>query len=539
MTLFPRRDLLALALLAALAGCATTSPRPGDADIDELLTARGGPPAVSDQTPESVRAWLSEPMTAERAVRMAMLRSPRLQEEYARLGLAHAEVLEAVQVENPRLSLSWLALDPGSGEDHTVGLSLPLADLLVLPMRARLADAEFERARLEIAAAVLGVASEVEAAWYAAIGAQQVAQMRAAVAEGAATSAELAQRFYDAGNISELQLRQEQAVASSARIDSLRASSEAARARLELTRAIGLSGKDADWAPADRLPMPVAEEDPAETLVTLAREGNLELLAARQEVEVLADALGITRRLRWIGGSEIGYEQEDDADGQRLRGPTLELELPIFNQGQAKLARAEALLAGALARVAQAELAVEQGVRLNAHTVATLRDVVVAHQQALIPQREAVVARRQEQQNYMLIGVFELIRAKVDEYDAYQSYLEAVRDYWLARVELARIVGQRLPSDAAIGERTPSVQEILSPGEAGMDHSGHGGMDHAAPETVDHSKHGGSAPAEPEAMDHSGHEGMDHGEPAPESEPEPENDAEEEDEHAHHHGATP
>jgi len=132
-----------------------------------------------------------------------------------------------------------------------------------------------------------------------------------------------------------------------------------------------------------------------------------------------------------------------------------------------------------------------------------------------------VVARRQEQQNYMLIGVFELIRAKVDEYDAYQSYLEAVRDYWLARVELARIVGQRLPSDAAIGERTPSVKDILSPGDAGMDHSGHGGMHHPMPGKVDHS----------------GHEGMDHGEPAPASEPQ--DDAEEEDEHAHHHGATP
>lgn len=519
MNLFARRALLALALATALAGCATPSPRPGDADIDRLLLARGGPPTAPEATPESVQAWLSEPMTADRALRLAMLRSPRLQEEYARLGLAHAEVLEAVQVENPRLSLSRLSLDPGDGADRTIALGLPLADLLVLPARARLAAAEFERARLEIAGAVLEVASEVEAAWYAAVGAQQVAQMRAAVAEGAATSAELAQRFHDAGNISELQLRQEQALASSARIEALRASSTAARARLELTRLIGLSGRDADWAPTERLPMPVAAEDPVDALVALAREGNLELLAARQEAQVLADALGITRRLRWIGGSEIGYEQEDDADGQRLRGPTLELELPIFNQGQAKLARAEALLAGALARVAQAELATEQGVRLNAQTVATLRDVVQTHRQALIPQREAVVARRQEQQNYMLVGVFELIRAKLDEYDAYQSYLEAVRDYWLARVELARVVGRRLPSDAAIDERTPSVQEILSPGEAAMDHAGHGGMDHPAPGQVDHS----------------GHEGMDHGKPAPE----PEAEEEDEHEHTHHHGATP
>ena len=124
----------------------------------------------------------------------------------------------------------------------------------------------------------------------------------------------------------------------------------------------------------------------------------------------------------------------------------------------------------------------------------------------------------------MLIGVFELIQAKVQEYNAYESYLEAVRDYWLARVELMRAVGQRLPSDAAIGERTPSVQDILTPSaeEAmpGMDHSGHDmssmpaapagameGMDHSGmdmPATPD-------APAAPAAAPADAMDGMDHG----------------------------
>ena len=86
--------------------------------------------------------------------------------------------------------------------------------------------------------------------------------------------------------------------------------------------------------------------------------------------------------------------------------------------------------------------------RLGAERVRILRDIITTHRDALIPQRESVVARSQEQQNFMIIGVFELIQAKRQEYDAYQSYLEAIRDYWLARVELGRAVGGRLPSDA-------------------------------------------------------------------------------------------
>lgn len=500
---YHQRAGLALAVAFALGGCASAPPRADDAGINALLAARGGPElawsavAQPDSERQAVEQWLSEPMTADSAVRVAMLRSPRLQQEYARLGLARAEVLEAVEVANPTLSLSRQSLDPGDGNDQLVGITLPLADLLVLPARRRLAAAEFDRATLEIAAAVLGVTADVEAAWFRYVGAQQVADLRAAVAEGGEAAAELAQRFYDAGNISELQLKQEQAASSEARIAAGRARAEASRARLTLNTLVGLSGDAADWATSDRLPLPVAMEDDPAQLAELARSSSLELMAARQQSLILADALGITRRLRWLGGSEIGYERENAAEGSRLRGPTLDLELPIFNQGQAKLARAEALWAEARARVAIAELGVDGAIRLGAQEVRELAKVVAIHRELLIPQRETVVERSQQEQNFMLIGVFELIQAKVQEYDAYQGYLEAVRDYWLARVELMRAVGQRLPSDTQADARTPSVQDILGPPAGGdmpgMDHSGHD-----MPE-MDHSKH------DMPEMDHGSH----------------------------------
>ena len=546
MILSPARALPALAFALALAGCASLSPQPPADEVSSLLESRGavavdwsavGAPADERR---ALSEWLDKPMTLDAALRVAMLQSPSLREEYARLGLARAEVLEAVQLENPRLSLSRLSVD-GGGHNRTAGLSLPLVDLLVLPARARLAAADYERARLDVAGSVLGIAADVEAAWYAYVAARQVAAMRGAVAEGSAASAELAQRFFDAGNISELQLRQEQAIASEARIDALRARADAGRHRLELNTLLGLSGPAAQWEVSENLPLPVPREDDPAQLVQLARDGNLELLAARQEAQVLADALGLTRTLRWLGSSEIGYEREEEADGKRLRGPHLSLELPVFNQGQAKMARAQAQLAGALARVQRAELSSENAVRLGAEAVSALREVVALHRDALVPQREDIVARQQERQNFMLIGVFELVQAKVAEYDAYQAYLEAVRDYWLARVELSRAVGQRLPSDADVGALTSAVQDILAPAAAPMDHSRHGAK--PEPEPMDHSMHG-EKPAV-EAVDHSQHRAppadpqTDHSDHGGEKPAEPSKDDEESDEHAHHHGATP
>lgn len=279
--------------------------------------------------------------------------------------------------------------------------------------------------------------------------------MRGTVAKGMATSADLAQRFFEAGNINELQLKQEQAAASQARIDAARAHADAQQARLQLNTLIGLSGADADWPVSAQLPSPVEEEDAAEILQSLSRNTNLQLMAARQELVVMEGALATTRRFRLLGGTEIGYETDREPPVRRLSGPTLNLELPIFNQGQARVARAEALVAQSRARLAQLELAAGNAVRLGAERVRVLREIIDTHRDVLIPQRESVVARSQEQQNFMIIGVFELIQAKRQEYDAYQSYLESIRDYWLARTDLMRAVGARLPSESMM---TPGSQ---------------------------------------------------------------------------------
>lgn len=490
-----RRALAAAGVAAVLSGCATTNPALDTPVINHELAARGAPPLAWDknragQDETMVHTLLAEPMTADRAVRVAMLRSPRLQSEFARLGLARADILEAVQVANPHFTVSRLGLQSGDGSQLVLGLSAPLVDLLVLPSRVRLARSDYERARLEIAAAVLAVSLDVEEAWYDYVGARQVAEMRQAVAVAQATSAELARRYYEAGNITQLQLARETAAESQARINAAHAKVAAKLARLKLDTSLGLSGADAEWATTDRLALPVPTEDDPATLERLAHDGNLSLLAARREVAILADAAGVTRRFRLLGGTQIGYEREREVDGSVIHGPTLDVELPIFNQGGAKVARADARLLAARASLARIELATDNAVRLGAERVRVSSNVVAMHRDGLVPARETIVERSQQEQNFMLIGVFDLIQAKTQEYDAYQSYLESIRDYWLARLDLMRVVGAHLPSEAMISAAAPSAEEILAPKGGGMNHAGH----HPAPEAGAPMDPGMSAP---------------------------------------------
>jgi cobalt-zinc-cadmium efflux system outer membrane protein len=45
----------------------------------------------------------------------------------------------------------------------------------------------------------------------------------------------------------------------------------------------------------------------------------------------------------------------------------------------------------------------------------------------------------------MLIGAFDLLMAKQQEFEAYQKYLETLRDYWIVRADMQRSLGGRLP----------------------------------------------------------------------------------------------
>ena len=479
----------ALLSAIALSGCVSIDPQHDHVAVNRLLSERraAGLPWDSNglaRSEEAVQKILSKPLDRELAIQVAMLKSPRLQQVYGELGLARAEVLDAVQIANPRVNVSSLALAGGSGSQFVIGVAQPVLDLLMLPTKARLARVDYQRARYETAAAILGVTLDVEAAWYRDIGAAQVAQMRGAVAQALQASADLAQRFYDAGNITELQLNREKAAASDARISAARAQVDARLARLDLNMLLGLSGEQARWTGPSVLPLPLErEEDPAQ-LEKEANANSLELLAAREGVKVAAGVAGVARVYGLLGSTSIGYDREREVDGAVIRGPTLELELPVFNRQGANRARAFGQMRLAQAKLASLSLQAANGVPLAAERVRVHREIVALYREGLVPQREAVARQSQLEQNFALIGQFEVLQARAQQFDAYQGFLESVRDYWLARVELARLVGSRLPSDGSTSGNTLSPEEYLTPPPA-EDHSHHYAPDETpAPESA-------------------------------------------------------
>ena len=508
-----RRMGLSLALSALLIGCAGLPDR-GHQEVAATLKARGTDASqVGDAA--AAKALLAElagkPLGAADVVRIALVNNPGLRAQYAELGIAAAEVYDAGRLSNPTLSASVLfPHGSGEGNETTFGLAQAFTDLLLIGARTRFAEGEYERAKLLAVSSVLELAADAESGYYRLVSAQQVARMRQEIARAAGASADLAQRFFDAGNITRLELARERAAASQARLDHLESQNQVAAARADLAQVLGV--RSADWRVLERLGLPTVGEDELASLMIRAEQSRLDLAASRKQVALFADALGVSRRFRFLGDVEIGVETVH-SEGRRFTGPTLALQLPLFNQGKGAVARSRAQLEQADAELAALEVEIAAGIRRTHAELESARARVEHYRTALIPQREEIVARTQEQVNYMLVGQFELLLAKQEEYDAYQGYLEAVRDYWVARTELTRQVGAPLPSSAQIGTDTIDVDTLITPKEApmghggssdGMDHTGHDMKGKEAKPEQDHSRHGGQQ-AKPEADPHEGH----------------------------------
>lgn len=439
-------------LMLLIAGCTTIPNDLGRTDVDHLLEQRGlAAPAVSASD------LVSPQMDETSVIRLALVNNPTLQAEYARLGFAAADVYEAGRIRNPVFSSSILfSNQPGDLNQVTFGLVASFTDMVTLPARKRFAEVEFAAFKQDVGAKVLEVVLATKSAYYDYIAAKQIAAMREKIAKAGVLSKGLAERFHDAGNMTPRNLALEQAAASEARIDALDAQAIVAEKRAALANLLGLSTAD-DWTTPDQLPEPFMWDEDVAALLELAQNQRLDLAAHKARVDNLAAKLGVVQWTRWLGEFGIGVESERETDGARITGPALDWEIPIFTQNRDQLLRSEAEMRIAVADYAGLLKRSENDVRLAHAALANSRARLMRYRDDLIPARIAATQRALEEQTFMLIGIFEVLAAKQQEYDAYQSYLEAVRDYWLTRTQLERSVGTVLRQPE--GVKTIGIEE--------------------------------------------------------------------------------
>jgi cobalt-zinc-cadmium efflux system outer membrane protein len=442
-----------LAVLVLVTGCASTPKGAGfDAVQREVLERTGhevqwrGQTAEDGEVDRAVAGLLGKELTVEGAVQVALLNNRGLAARFEDLGIAQAELVQAGLLKNPVFMGSWRFADHSPRVANVeYSVVADFLDLLVMPLRKRMAGEAFERTKLSVGHDVLQLAAEVKEAFYTAQARGQLVERLGLIVKINQAAAELAARQREAGTLNELGEANQRVAWEESKVEVARAEAQLAADREQLNRLMGLWGAQTTWTMGKRLPELPGEEVSLEHLESLAMRQRLDVLAARKEVVTLGEALGVKKAYRYFANAEVGVSTEKETDGVRVTGPTLSLQLPVFDQGQGEVAKL-----GAEFRKSQRRL---EGLAIDARSeVREARDRLVAqralveHYKRLLPERVRILELTLEQYNGMLKGAYDLLLAKEGEVGTERAYIEAWRDYWIARVELERAVGGEVVS---------------------------------------------------------------------------------------------
>jgi cobalt-zinc-cadmium efflux system outer membrane protein len=412
--------------------------------------------SAREQTLAQVRNLLKRPLTANIAAQIALLNNRGLQTTFEEIGLAEADLIEARTIPNPDLNLSARFPDkPPSGTDIEWSVAQDFLSILMIPLRSKIASNQLTAVQLRVSDEVIRLVEETKRAVYELQAAQEIFGRLKVEQEAQAASLELIQSLHEAGNITDLQLLQQQGEYNQSRLEIAQSEADVRELREKLNRFLGLWGEDTNWKLAPGLRDVPKDEFSVRGLETLAVTQRYDLAAAKAELESAIRAAGLEKAFRWVGALDFGVDSERDTDSQTITGPTLRLQLPIFNQGQARIARSQAVLRRAHDKFEQEAVDIRSEVRELRDRLISKRDIAQFYQNQLLSTRTQIRDQTQLQYNAMIVGPLELFTARRQEIAAERGYVEAKRDYWVTRAELERTVGGSL-------FRKPVLQEVSS-----------------------------------------------------------------------------
>jgi cobalt-zinc-cadmium efflux system outer membrane protein len=328
--------------------------------------------------------------------------------------------------------------------------------ILMIPLKKKISEEQLEAVELRVADEALDVVEKVKAAFFMVQADQQLISRLKLIQETNTASLELAQKQYQAGNITDLALLQLQASYSQGRLDIAKAEADLRDKREELNRLLGLWGPQTGWQiQGDIMPVPDSEFS-VRGLESIAVAQRLDLRAAHRHLISVVTALGLTKIYRWVPVLEFGFAGERDVDGALNMGPSFRLEVPIFNQGQARIARARSELRRAENRLAALAVEIRSEAREFRDRLISLRDQAKFYHDDLLPTRIKILNKALLEYNAMQLSPYELFLAKSQEVEAERNYIDTLRDYWITRAKLERTVGGKLtprsPTSVADGK---------------------------------------------------------------------------------------
>lgn len=391
-----------------------------------------------------IQCVLLSELSADAAIQIALLNNPKIQAVFEELDIARAGLVEAGLLTNPSFSLE-LRYPAVKGLQTNIEylITSSLLDIFLIPLRTRLASTEFVQAKLRVSNEILTLAFNVRETYYELIAEKKKRSYISSVVELTSISNELFSRQNSVGNINSLEFQLSQSRLLEAELELSNSQAEMIRLTEKLNRLLGFTNEVCLILPDEILPEIDCQGFDLCALTSIALEERLDLQVARFEIIRLGQQLGLKEGWTYTH-LQIGLAGERDPDGTNLIGPGFSGELPIFNYGQAARITLVAQLRQAQDRLAELEIKVFSEVREAHKLMMSYLEILNDYRYRLLPMYDQILATSEGLYNVMGLGVDKLIENKRQEAAANRNYIENVKKYLVAKVELDRALGGSL-----------------------------------------------------------------------------------------------
>lgn len=434
--------LYSLITLLALTGCSTISKN----EVFEGVKKETGQSVQWINTPQeaalvdkSVNDLLSQPLTQDNAVRIALINNRALQQTYEEIGISQSDLVQAGLMSNPLLGYS---IGRGGGSTtSTMSLDVAFLDVLWIPLRRELGGLALEETQFRVGDEVLKTVREVQKAYIDARVAQEKVALFATLLKSHEASMQLAIRQNTAGNLSKRNLLKMQDTYAHARLQAMDLSRENTMVRETLNRLLGVYGAQTNYTLKDTV---LSFEPPLENsdgLESRAIANRLDMKAASKRVDYAARDAGYTQNTRLLKEIELSASSEKTTDTSRFNTFGIKIPLPLFDFGQGRVSKTQALYNQSVHHLYETAVNVRSQVREAYAASRYSYDKVVETNAVIVPANEQILEETKLFYNGMLDGIYELLEDQRRYGEAKMQSLISVGEYRKAQADLEYVLG--------------------------------------------------------------------------------------------------
>ncbi len=393
---------------------------------------------------KEVEKLLADGLSRQESVRIALLNNRQLQSAFEELGISKSDLAQAKLLSNPTVGAVFrFLISGGSGTNIDADGFLPISDLWQIPFRKKAATARMEATIMRVAEMMMDTAAEAKRAY------DTLSYLNEATRE----TEEILKRFVeiadqvvirrDFGFMRDLDIYLAQEMVGEAEIELARVKGEQAIARSHLNRVLSLAPDQNAYEIRGGDVEEIIDLPDVEGAIQYALEHRLDIQMARFKIRQAERELELekSRILKHVG---LGASYERDPDDEEVFGPGFDIQLPIFDQNQAQIAKARYRIRQARKSLQALEGRVREEVTSDLVRIHLHQTRVHQFREKIIPLRDKAMEYAKKWVNAMQLNRLYLLEAQKGLLQSRREYLQALMERQKALVDLELHMGGKV-----------------------------------------------------------------------------------------------